>query len=242
MKMNKELILKFIKDNMANRTDMLDLIFTETLENKIKSLAVENEHYRENIEIDTIKNILVGCGLGDASFLTKQSIRFEQSHKNRIYLFSLFMSMFNYSKKWPYLTARYDKRYEKHYYSWSFTIHNKNLETLYNRFNPGGVKKVVPENIEELMNPQALAHWVMDDGGKIEKGGMLINTNSYTQEEVNKLSLMLNKKFNITSKVYIKKKGTSLYNIIYIPKYDYIKLTPLMEPYFVETMNYKLGK
>jgi len=82
----------------------------------------------------------------------------------------------------------------------------------------------------------------MDDGSKVERGGLLLHTNSYTKEIVYGLSAMLNNKYNINSKVYNKKKGLNMYHIIYIPKDDYlIKLVPLIEPYFVETMKYKLG-
>jgi hypothetical protein len=206
---------------------------------RYKSVFLTKE-FQDNIDITEVLEILIGCMLGDGTFVNKYTIKFEQGHKNRIYLFYLFISMFRFSKKWPTLTIRYDPRYGKHYYSWKFLIVNKNLTPLYNIFKD---PSIFLDKLPELFTPRSLAYWIMDDGSKVERGGLLLHTNSYNKEIVNGLSAMLNNKFNIRSKVYDKKKGLSIYNIIYIPKEDYLtKLVPLIEPYFVETMKYKLGK
>ncbi len=45
-------------------------------------------------------------------------------------------------------------------------------------------KKVIPENIEELLTPKGLAFWFMDDGYKSKKG-LYLCTESFSLGEIN---------------------------------------------------------
>jgi hypothetical protein len=58
--------------------------------------------------------------------------------------------------------------------------------------------KIVPKNIDNLMNPIVLAYLIMTDGN-FDKGRnrVRIYTNSYTKKEVNILASVINSKFNI---------------------------------------------
>jgi len=132
----------------------------------------------------------------------------------------------------------------KYYYSWEFrTIHLQDLDHLYKIFYNEKNIKIIPSNIIDYLSPKVLAYWLMDDGGFRKKGGMLIHTNSLKYEEVDLLCQSLNILYKIQSRRYIKKKGLKEYPIIYIPKHDYLNIiVPLIKPYFIDTMYYKLGE
>lgn len=66
-------------------------------------------------------------------------------------------------------------------------------------------KKVVPENINELLTEVSLAYWIMDDGSKQGKG-IHLNTYGFTQECVKRLVLVLETKFNLKCSLHIKNK------------------------------------
>ena len=56
------------------------------------------------------------------------------------------------------------------------------LHTLFYKNN----KKVVPENIYDILNTIALAHWIMGDGAILNKG-LVLCTDSFTLQEIIKL-------------------------------------------------------
>ena len=72
------------------------------------------------------------------------------------------------------------------------------LLDLYKLFYNSNKKKVIPNNIEELLTPLALAIWIMDDG-TFKSPGVRIATNCFTKQEVELLVKALEKKFNIKS-------------------------------------------
>ena len=65
-------------------------------------------------------------------------------------------------------------------------------------------KKVIPNNIEELLTPLALAIWIMDYG-TFKSPGLRIATNCFTKQEVELLVKALENKFNIKSSLQKKK-------------------------------------
>ena len=69
-----------------------------------------------------------------------------------------------------------------------------------------GFIKIVPLNIEELLTPIGLAHWIMDDGFK-SGNGICLSTESFTIAEVELLKKVLEFKFGLT--VTIQNRKTS---------------------------------
>lgn len=56
---------------------------------------------------------------------------------------------------------------------------------IYNLFyivHNGKKVKKIPLDINSYLTPRALAFWIMDDGSKVDKGGMLLHSNSYSYE------------------------------------------------------------
>jgi len=71
-----------------------------------------------------------------------------------------------------------------------------------------------------------------------DKKTIIIHTQSYTHEEVENLSLELNEKFQLDSKVISHK---NIYWVIKIPSKNYEVLLKLIKPYIHFSMYYKLN-
>ena len=92
--------------------------------------------------------------------------------------------------------------------------------------------------IEKYITPLALAILIMDDGGWA-KPGVRIATNSFNSEEVQFLSEILKRKFNLDCTVQ-EKKEIKKYSI-YIIGSSVPTLRKIVLPYFHPSMYYKLG-
>lgn len=110
------------------------------------------------------------------------------------------------------------------------------ITEIYNLFYVNGVK-IVPHNIFDLLTPAAIAHWIMGDGSS-SSSGLRIGTDSFTIKDCIKLVNVLIIKYNIHCSIHIQKNGTPR---IYV-KSQYKKiLIPMIMPYMIPSMYYKLG-
>lgn len=98
-------------------------------------------------------------------------------------------------------------------------------------------KKIVPNNIKELLTPRGLAFWIMDDGSK-QGSGLHISVYGFTDADVDKLMFTLQDKFNLKCSIHYNKDNKPR---IYIFKESMGTLIPLIKPYFINEMFYKLG-
>ena len=115
------------------------------------------------------------------------------------------------------------------------------LHSVWYKEIEGKFIKVLPYNIEELLTPIALGHWIMGDGYFTE-GSLKICTDNFTKDEVLKLIEVLDVKFGI--KATINKRTNSDGAIkwrIRISKISMDKLILLVRPYIISEMLYKLG-
>lgn len=104
-------------------------------------------------------------------------------------------------------------------------------------------KKIVPLNIEELITPIGLSHWIMDDGYR-DKKTVVLCTDSFTLLEVNNLLNALKIKFDLQAslKRRIKSNKEICWRIRFSGKDQNInKLRSLLKPYFLTSMLYKLS-
>jgi len=92
--------------------------------------------------------------------------------------------------------------------------------------------KVVPANIFDLLTPVSLAYWHMDDGGW-NKGGINLNTNSFTKAEVTLLAEVLRTKFGLKCSVQSR-------NRLYIWSSSTAQFCDLIRPYVHPSMVYKI--
>jgi hypothetical protein len=122
--------------------------------------------------------------------------------------------------------------------TWSFS----SFQWLYDLFygicsDTGKIKKRIPETIESLLTPKALAVWIMDDGGA-SSAGVTIATHHLEKHQVIKLKQALKNRYGLESTLHSKKNQTQW--VLYFPKSQCDRLLTLVEPYIVPTMKYKL--
>lgn len=96
-------------------------------------------------------------------------------------------------------------------------------------------KKIVPVNINKVLNSAlSLAVWIMDDGAK-DNAGMTIQTHSFSSKEVKRLQNCFKKNFKILVSIR-RNKGK---DILYIPKDQVQNLYQLVREYLLPEYKYK---
>ena len=60
--------------------------------------------------------------------------------------------------------------------------------------------KFIPQNIKKLLKPIGLAHWIMGDSFW-QGGGIVICTDCFSFEEVNRLAKVISENFNLDARV-----------------------------------------
>jgi hypothetical protein len=196
---------------------------------------------------ENLHDIIIGLSLGDLYIQNFRNINarlmFKQGIVHQEYLYHLFDLFSSYSNmKEPKQYIYLDKRNNKVFISVAFNTYSLPCFNYYHKlFYVNGVKRI-PLNIGDLLSPQALAYWAIDDGFKVSSGFTLC-TQSFLKEEVELLSKGLKDKFNINSTIQTIKpktiKNKESY-MIYI-RADSINLfKDLVKPYFHGSMMYKL--
>lgn len=105
----------------------------------------------------------------------------------------------------------------------------------YNMFYQEG-KKVVPLDLYNMLTYEALAHWIMGDGTKVNKG-LTLQTQSFTIQECVFIISILIHKFNLKCSIHMQRNQPT----IYISSKSMEKLRPLIIPYMCSSMMYKIG-
>lgn len=189
-----------------------------------------------------LKEILVGLILGDLYGryrFGKTSFVFKQGINHQEYIYHLYDLFKNYCPSAPKISNSLpDTRTGKIYSSISFFTYTLPcFNELYVLFYNSS-KKVIPNNIEELLKPRSLAYWIADDGSwnKVNKY-VSLSTESFKLEEIEFLIKILNKNFNLSC--YKSKNGTA-YKII-IPSYSIFLLKNLLLPHMPKMMWHKIG-
>jgi len=196
------------------------------------------------------KDLIVGVLLGDGHIIPGSNlnakIKFDQGLDNKDYLYFLYEIMKSFCLSEPKERIYTDERYKGTiYYSYNFST--KQCSAFYpfselfldKTEKTGKYIKIVPECIEELLTPGALAFWLMDDGQHVERGGVTLCTDNFTYDEVQFLKSVLEKKYKLICTIHNKniKKG---YYRIYISAKSLPILQPLVFKYFHPSMLYKI--
>jgi hypothetical protein len=203
----------------------------------------------ENNKLPTkLHNILIGLILGDGHIYKTSptsNSRFEMSFGKDRKLFALWISdlfkdysntgikkvivktvftlVSNYrikTRSLPIFNYYHDIFYEKNNETWKY-------------------KKIVPSNIQDLMNPIVLAYLIMSDGNFDKtRNRIRIYTNSYSKTEVERLALSIKSKLNIYVGVLHDRKDQW---ILTIGAKELDNLRTIVEPHFEPSMLYRLG-
>jgi hypothetical protein len=98
-------------------------------------------------------------------------------------------------------------------------------------------KKIVPNNIYELLDPVALAHLIMGDGSYLEGGGLLLCTDSYSIQEVVILINVLIIRYKLKCTIRVRNKNQYR---IYISRSSIKILQSFVSSYIESSMLYKI--
>jgi len=200
--------------------------------------------YKNEYELTSIqKEVLIGLILGDGFLERGKSthntrIRIEQSYPEKSeYLKSLYKLLEPLTAMEPTILTRNNKKRGLITQSLYFrTLAMPCLNYYYDLFYKDKIK-VIPRNLDELLTARGLAYWLMDDGGKSVHGQTILHTRAFTLEDVKYIQEVLNKNFELITRLEEKKEGQW---VIYIPIRQKIKLKDIVGPYMDKSMLYKI--
>ena len=187
------------------------------------------------------QDILIGSILGDACVLKKGMIQFEHGQKQKEYL------EWKYEQLKPIVsgTKIYEiKRFRDNrtWYYYKFTT-RQFFRSWREKFYPYGVKVISPEVIKNL-SPLSLAVWYMDDGCLTSNYSCIISTDAFSADSVENLRSMLDKKYEIKTRIREKKSysktGMKIQQRIYIGGKNMVKFFDLIRSFIISSMTYKI--
>ena len=157
------------------------------------------------------KALIIGSLLGDGTMCIGKGARnanfkVEQGLKQKDYVGWKYRILKPFVFTEPKISYRYDENGKKYAKSWWFrTIRHPALTQIYKKFyvekSYRNGKKIVPPDLEEDMNPLALAVWIMDDGSFSRKN-IDISTYSFSLLEINFLQKCFRNNFDIKANYY----------------------------------------
>lgn len=133
---------------------------------------------------------------------------------------------------------RFDRRTGKTYEFYLMRTRSlPDLEQYVRMFYGSGRRKHVPEELPQVLNPQMLAVWIMDDGyRRNDCNALRLNTQGYTFTEQQIIQRAL-ATLLITSNIQKHKHQF----VVYIPSGSMSRLRTLVQPFLIPSMAYKLA-
>lgn len=162
------------------------------------------------------KEVLVGLLLGDGCLeRTKNSqvarLKVGQSLRQSEFVQWLYETFKDFVRTPPRLKQKIKngKRYSEMVFN---TLTHQSFKSFYDLFYPNG-KKVVPKSIDQSLTLTALAVWFMSDGSvkSKESRGRILNTQSFSRPDIERLTFILKSKFNLQSSIRTQKDGLQIY-------------------------------
>ena len=181
-------------------------------------------------------SVIVGSLLGDAYLYPNGTLQIEHRLDHYEYVVWKYEMLKDIVGKPPSMVERVDQRTSKVYRSVRF--YTKAVLVPFRRlFYPDGVK-IVPQDLGDLMDAQALAVWFMDDGGRGARTprGLVINTSGFSEPEQVRLQKLLAERFAIQASIHRVGSGFQLY----IRAESFSRFSTLVSRYLVAPMRYKL--
>jgi len=218
--------------------------------NTVGSIEATNIHWQKKwIGIKTSlslteeqRAVIVGSILGDGTLRVGEgainvNLKIEHGLAQQEYVLWKYQILKNWVFTEPKISYRYRSDGEKYAKSlWFRTIRHPLLTDFYKRFYKDG-KKIIPKDINQEINPLALAIWIMDDGS-LSYNRIDISTYSFTKSEIDLLVKSLSEKFALTAKYYRDRdKGYRMYFNTRETK----NLIEIIKPYIIDSMKYKIA-
>ena len=186
---------------------------------------------------DKILPLFVGIILSDAN-LSKSTnrsearLQFKQSIKHIEYFYYVFNHLSHYCSRGPYTIKTI--LHKKEHITIGFTTRTLFCITeLYNIFYSNN-KKIIPENLYDLLTWESLAHWIMGDG--TFNSGLRLQTECFTVKELVFVINILMIKFDLSCTLHKQRK----YLIIYIKSKSLKNNLHYLLTYFTKSMVYKI--
>ena len=206
------------------------------------------EYKKQLTSLNTIQwEASIGLMLGDASLQTQNKgktyrMKFEWGDKSKPYL----LHVYNLFDEWvlssPHKKSRLSPKGNL-VVNWGFqTISHEAFNPLANLFLITNKKGIPDSLIMNHLTSRGLAYWFMDDGGKLDYNknsknkSIVLNTQSFTEDEVKMLSNELKAKFNLECELR-SNKGKK---VIVISNNSYPLFYELVSPFILPEMRYKL--
>lgn len=188
------------------------------------------------------RDAVIGMLLGDA-WLQKTGkrsarLRLKHSVKQRDYIYWKYELLKNYMQSEPKLIRRYNPIWEKSYSYYRCQTHSSpEFGKMRRKFYENNCKTIPADINKILKSPFTLAIWYMDDGYYYKRDKIsCIYLKRLTAEETERIINCLQENFNLYGRIKIKKELP----VIYFSPKDTKKLTDLVRPYIIPSLNYKL--
>lgn len=106
-------------------------------------------------------------------------------------------------------TKRNDKNHSEVVFN---TLTHPDFKNFHEVFYPTG-RKIIPESISKSLTPTVFAVWFMGDGSIKSKEcrGRILNTQSFSRTEIERLIVILKDKFNLLCSIRTQKDGLQIY-------------------------------
>lgn len=189
------------------------------------------------------REIVLGMILGDAYLQVtgknNARLRLEHSSRQKDYILWKYGQLKNMMQSTPKLIRRYNPIWKKtyHYYRCQ-TLSSPVFGKLRRQFYRDG-KKIIPQDIASLFkSPISLAVWYMDDGYLYQRDRCAyIYLSLYNEEEIERLRQAIVNNFSLNPGLLVKKQK---YSCLYFNAIETKKLTSLIKPYIIPSLQYKL--
>ena len=182
------------------------------------------------------RSIIVGSLLGDAYLYPNGTLQIEHSLKQASYVEWKYRVVESIAGKAPTIVERHDSRTNRVYRSMRF--YTKARLKSYRETFYRDRRKIIPKDLDGLLDPMGLSVWFMDDGGRGARTprGLVFNTSCYSQEEQVALQSILLDKFGVEVSIHTVGSGFQLY----VRRSSFERFVSLVAPYIVPQMRYKL--
>lgn len=155
---------------------------------------------------------------------------FRLSYTQLDYIWSVFNDISFYCNRYPYSYVGVRKGTPFHI----VTLTTQRLPCfteLYSMFY-FNKKKILPQNVYNILTPVALAHWIMGSGKKLQGRGLRLCADSFSIPEVVTLMNVLIIKYRLVCTLQIDKDKP----VIYIPRNSMETLITYVKPYIISKM------
>ena len=226
----------------VNNKPKLNYFYLKDLINAVSVLYLKKSYYTPW----NLQSFIYGCVLGDAYINKYGAITFNQGYKQQGFLMWKFLILQQLGaltqKCYPVKVINSNKKRKQSYISYRF-----NTKSLFKKertfFYNSDSKKMLPSNFEEILDPQVLALWCMDDGGQGGNtvDGLVIDVSAFTTHEQFLIQQVLDKKFHLKTSLHYYNKNKN-YVKLYFKKKTVHVFKQLIRPYVIPSLEYKLGK